>query len=479
MSPAMKNIKLLIIPLLLILVQSCQRGSDEPIFIESSKKAPTSFEYQGCIEPDTFIKLAKKVAPAVVNINTSKTVKVRNPFGFFGGGLFDDLFEGPEGDREMKQQSLGSGFIISRDGYIVTNNHVVEKSDEISVTLQDGEKTYEAKVIGGDKKTDVALIKIDAKEELKPVVIGDSSALQVGEVVVAIGNPFGLSHTVTQGIVSAKQRVIGLGNYDSFIQTDASINPGNSGGPLLNIDGEVVGINTAIIASGQGIGFSIPINLAKNIIKQIKETGKVTRAWIGVMIQKVTEDLQKSLGLKRKGGALVSSVIKDGPADKAGIENGDVIVSFNGKEINDFNELPILVSTTPVGQKCDIVVIRDGKERSFTVTLEQMKDEGSIETVESGKNKLGIGVEDLSSDKAREFGLPDDAQGVLITGISPDSPAAGKGLRKGDLIVEINKENIKNIKDFNEITKRLKKGQSVLMFIRRGASTTLYIAFTL
>ncbi len=464
----------------LILIVGCKAKEDGPIFLEADETAQKTFKFKGCIEPDTFIKLSKKIAPAVVNINTSKTVTVDpgNPFNFFGGDLFNDFFNHPRG-KERKQTSLGSGFIISPDGYIVTNNHVIAKADEVEVFLQDINKSYKAKVIGADKKTDVALIKIESDIDLNTVVMGDSDDLMVGEVVLAIGNPFGLSHTLTQGIVSAKGRAIGLGNYDYFIQTDASINPGNSGGPLLNIDGEVVGINTAIVATGHGIGFSIPVNLAKNIIKQLKEKGKVTRAWIGVFIQKVTNELKVSLKLKKAQGALVSSVVEGGPADKAGIKNGDVIISFDGKSIKDFNELPLTVATTAIGKKCELVAIRDGKEKKFSVVLEEMKDESTKVTVKSESSPLGITVESLTNEKTRQYNLPDGAQGVLVSEISPDSPAGDKGVKVGDLIVEINRKKIKNVSDYEKITSKLKKGDNVMLFVRRGGSSTLYLAFTL
>jgi serine protease Do len=307
----------------------------------------------------SFADLAEKLKPAVVNISTTKTVKsggFRSPFGQgspfdrnFGGEDFFERFFGDIPQRQFKQKSLGSGFIISHDGYIFTNNHVVEQADKILVKLSDG-KEYEAKVIGKDAKTDIALIKIKPSDNLPIVETGDSDKLRVGDWVIAIGNPFGLEQTVTAGIVSAKGRVIGAGPYDNFIQTDASINPGNSGGPLINLNGEVVGINTAIVASGQGIGFAIPINMARDVIPQLEKSGHVTRGWLGVGIQEVTPALAKSFGLKEEKGALVSQVSKGGPADKAGIEQGDVILEFDGKTIAEMKDLPRIVASTPVGR---------------------------------------------------------------------------------------------------------------------------------
>ncbi|OGQ40353.1 MAG: hypothetical protein A3A85_01165, partial [Deltaproteobacteria bacterium RIFCSPLOWO2_01_FULL_42_9] len=320
------------------------------------------------LEPNSFVKLAKDLNPVVVNISTTQVIKqkpmvpfpeFRSPFEDFFGDEFKFFGESPE--REFKRQSLGSGFIINKEGYILTNNHVVENAEEIIVTLSDKkEKEYKAKVIGKDARLDVALIKVDANGDLPVANLGDSDKLEIGEWVMAIGNPFGLSHTVTAGIVSAKGRVIGAGPYDNFIQTDAAINPGNSGGPLFNLKGEVIGINTAIIAGGQGVGFATPINMAKDILLQLKEKGKVTRGWIGVSIQEVTPDLAQSFGLKDKQGALVSSVNKDEPADKGGIKAGDIIVEFDGKAITEVSDLPRTVATTAPGKTVKVKIIRDG-----------------------------------------------------------------------------------------------------------------------
>jgi len=323
---------------------------------------------QVTITNQTFAKLAEKLKPAVINISTTMVVKQSpffkdrpSPFGEEDPFReFWERFFGGEIPREFETKSLGSGVIINKEGYIVTNNHVVENAKEILVTLSN-EKEYEAEVIGRDKKTDLALIKVDAKEDLPVAPLGDSDKLKVGEWVIAIGNPFGLAETVTAGIVSAKGRVIGAGPYDDFIQTDASINPGNSGGPLFNFWGEVVGINTAIIATGQGIGFAIPINMAKAIVSELKEKGRVTRGWLGVAIQEVTSQLAESFGLEEKKGALVAQVFKNGPAEKAGIEQGDIILEFDEKEIDDSRDLPRIVASTPVGKTVTIKVFRNGK----------------------------------------------------------------------------------------------------------------------
>ncbi len=327
--------------------------------------------------PQSFADLVEKVKPAVVNISTETTVRIPgNPFRHFFGpdeeGPFGDFFKrffGDIPDRELKQQSLGSGFIIDKDGYIITNNHVVEGADEIKVKLAD-KREFKARVVGRDPKTDLALIKISSIfKDLPTLPLGDSDKIRVGDWVLAIGNPFGLEHTVTQGIISATGRVIGSGPYDNFLQTDAPINPGNSGGPLINLKGEVIGINTAIIASGQGIGFAIPSNMAKTVITQLKEKGKVTRGWIGVSIQSMTPELAQSFGLKDTRGALVADIVPGGPADKAGLKRGDIIISFDGKEINEMSELPRIVAETPIGKTVNLKIIRNGKEKVLKITI--------------------------------------------------------------------------------------------------------------
>src|SRR3990167_818758 len=333
--------------------------------------------------PQSFAELAKELNPAVVNINTTQVINPRE-FGpsmpFPGPGPwgerdpfqeFWERFFGEMPHREFKQRSLGSGFIVSKDGYIITNNHVVEKATEIKVTIGDG-KDYDAKVVGTDAKTDLALLKINPKDDLLGVALGDSDKLQVGDWVIAIGNPFGLEHTVTAGIVSAKGRVIGAGPYDNFIQTDASINPGNSGGPLFNLAGEVVGINTAIIASGQGIGFAIPINMAKDLLSQLEEKGKVTRGWLGVAVQDITPELAKSFNLPDEKGALISNVFPNSPAEKAGLKSGDIILSYNGKPIETAHALPILVAETPAKQTVPVDIWRNGRRQTVPVNVAEM-----------------------------------------------------------------------------------------------------------
>lgn len=315
--------------------------------------------------PGSFAELAKRVQPAVVNISTSKTLKVRRAIPYY-----DDYYEYYFQTRPQlrKQNSLGSGFILNKDGYILTNNHVVAGADEIMVRLSDG-RTFGAQIVGTDTKTDIAVIKINAKDSLPTVTLGDSEALEIGDWVVAIGNPFGLTQTVTAGIVSAKGRVIGAGPYDDFIQTDASINPGNSGGPLFNVRGEVVGVNTAVIASGQGIGFATPINIAKTIIPQLLRGGKVERGYLGIGLQEMNDELAKHLGLSRPEGALVAQVYDRSPASSAGIVPGDLVVSFNGQPINSTHELPLLVSQAAIGSEVTLGVIRNGEKKDFRLKL--------------------------------------------------------------------------------------------------------------
>jgi serine protease Do len=325
--------------------------------------------------PDSFSEIVNESAKSIVNISTTQVIKQKAPrfFPFFPDfPFFQDSPDSESREREFRRQSLGSGFIVGSDGYIITNNHVVENADDITVTLWD-ESEYKAKVKGRDSKTDIALIKIDADKPLPAVTLGDSDKLNVGDWVIAVGNPYGLGHTVTAGIVSAKSRFIGSGPYDDFIQTDATINPGNSGGPLFNIKGEVIGINTAIIPMAQGIGFAIPVNLAKEIIQSLKTKGYVERGWLGVTVQKITPELAESLKLTSKQGALVTDVLKNSPADKAKIKRKDVIVEFAGEKVSEYS-LPRLVAAMPSGKQAVIKVIRDGKPVALTVTISRQEE---------------------------------------------------------------------------------------------------------
>ncbi len=421
--------------------------------------------------PFSFADLAEKLKPSVVNISTTKTVRgggMRSPYGPgnpFGDDFFDRFF-GDIPQREFKQRSLGSGFIISADGYIITNNHVVEQVDKIIVKLSDG-KEYEAKVIGKDAKTDIALIKIKATDSLPVAETGDSDKLRVGDWVVAIGNPFGLEQTVTAGIVSAKGRVIGAGPYDNFIQTDASINPGNSGGPLFNMEGKVVGINTAIVAQGQGIGFAIPISMAKSILPDLKSTGKVTRGWLGVSVQDITEDIAKSMKLKDRNGALIADVFTGDPADKAGLKAGDVVTEINGKKIKDTHELLMLIAGFRVGETVVIRATRDGQEKVFNITVAERKDQ-EIAGRQNG-NAYGMVVQEITPDIAKHLGLP-VKKGVIVVDVQEGSTAEEVGIQPQDIILQINKAKIESMKDYlREIGKAGEK-EGILLLIKRGRS---------
>jgi serine protease Do len=427
--------------------------------------------------PFSFADLAEKLKPAVVNISTTKTIRTgrgggRSPFGgspfdrYFWGDDFFERFFGDIPQKEFKQRSLGSGFIISPDGYIFTNNHVVEQADKILVKLSTG-KEYEAKIIGKDAKTDLALIKIKPGENLPVIDIGDSDKLRVGDWVIAIGNPFGLEQTVTAGIVSAKGRVIGAGPYDNFIQTDASINPGNSGGPLFNMEGKVVGINTAIVAQGQGIGFAIPINMAKVILPDLKSKGKVTRGWLGVSVQDITEDIAKNLKLKDINGALISDIFKGDPADRAGLKTGDIIIEVNGKKIKDSHELLITIATFHVGDRVEVKVLRDAQEKIFHVIVAERKGQPEVASAKEAIENFGMTVQDITPEIAQYLGIA-SKNGVIVVDVKDGSPADEKGIQPQDIILQVNKVKVSSVKDYmKEISKKSSKN-SILFLIKRG-----------
>ncbi len=426
--------------------------------------------------PDSFAPLVKKASPSVVYISTKKIVHRFSPFG--QNDPLRDFFEKFYGNRiprEIPQTALGTGFIIDKDGYILTNNHVVDSADEIKVTL-DNNSTFEAKIIGRDPETDVALIKIDGAKNLKPLALGDSDKIEVGDWVVAIGDPYGLSKTVTAGIVSAKYRnnVMG-GSFDNFIQTDASINPGNSGGPLLNTKGEVIGINSAIYSQtggSVGIGFAIPINMAKDILPMLKK-GKIERGWLGVMVQSIDPDLKEKLGLKSENGALISNVDPNGPSEKAGLKRGDVIVSFQGKDVKDSKNLPYIVSSTPVGTNAEVVVIRNGERKTFHVKLGERPSSGEeMAENQSSKLNLGLQVEALTPEIARRYGIS-DTEGLLVVNVDYNSPAGEAGLMRGDIILEVDRQKMRTEDDFDRKLKDYKPGDKILLLIKRR-NTTIY-----
>ncbi len=426
--------------------------------------------------PGNFSELAENVRPGVVNIQVVKKVKnvafgsrdfSGNPFG--EDSPFGDFF-GPysQGNPSPapEQRGVGSGFIMSRDGYIVTNNHVIEDADQIKVKLANG-KEYDGKIVGRDPKTDLALVKIDGASDLHPLPLGNSDELKVGSWVVAVGSPFGLEQTVTAGIVSAKGRVIGSGPYDNFIQTDASINPGNSGGPLINTKGEVVGINTAILAQGKGIGFAIPVNMAKDIAPQLQEKGHVTRGWFGVSIQEMTPELAKSFGLKEKKGALVSEVVTGSPAEKAGIQQGDVIMEFDGKAVADSQELPRMVASTPVGKSVNVKLWRNGKALDQQVKVSEMEENIEVSKTASHNKTLGIAVQNLTPEMARRLRLKSET-GVVVTRVESGSPAADAGIQTGDIIREVNRTPVKSVEDLVQKLEQAKDQNNILLLVQRG-----------
>jgi serine protease Do len=431
--------------------------------------------------PQSFADLAEKVKPAVVNISSTSTVKIpgnssRHFFGPNQGGpneQFDDFFKrffNEVPDQKMKQHSLGSGFIINKDGYIITNNHVVNDADEIKVKLSDG-REFMAKIVGRDSKTDLALIKISSPFENLPILtLGDSEKMRVGDWVLAVGNPFGLEQTVTQGIISATGRVIGSGPYDNFLQTDAPINPGNSGGPLVNLKGEVIGINSAIVPNGQGLGFAIPSALAKSITTQLREKGKVVRGWIGVTIQTVTPDLAKSFGMKEAKGALVGDVVNDSPAEKGGVKTGDIIVSFDGKNVKTSNDLPRLVAETEVGKSVNVTVIRENKEVYVSLKIEELTEEKVASQSSAPVQSFGMKVDNITPQLRQQFGTA-EISGVVVVSVEQGSLAAESGIQPGDVIIEVNRKTVRNLADYNESMGGTAKGWPVLMLLKREKQT--------
>ena len=456
--------------------------------------------------PDNIADVAEKVIDAVVNISTSQKVETRNtpmpqlPNDPQLDELFRDFFNRRgQGDPQNRDRgprrvnSLGSGFIIDASGIVVTNNHVISEADEVTVILNDGSR-LKAEIIGKDQKTDIALLRVKPDKPLKAVKFGDSEKLRLGEWVIAIGNPFSLGGSVTAGIVSARNRDINSGPYDNYIQTDAAINRGNSGGPLFNLDGEVVGINTAIISPSGGsigIGFSVPSKTAMPVIDQLKQFGETRRGWLGVRIQQVTDEIAESLNIKPPRGALVAGVDDKGPAKPAGIEPGDVIVKFDGKEIKEMRDLPRAVADTPVGKQTPVIVIRKGKEETKTVTLGRLEDGEKVAAVDAKndppgdkpvvKKALGIELANMSDDLRKRYKIKDTVKGVVITGVDANSPAADKRLSPGDVIVEIAQEPIASPADLQKKLDQLKKdGRKSALLLVGGADGELrFVALSL
>jgi serine protease Do len=429
--------------------------------------------------PPSLADLVDMVKPGVVNISATTTVKVPgNPFSHFFGpedqGPFGDFFKrfwNDVPDRELKRRSLGSGFVIDKEGYIITNNHVVERADEITVRVNG--KEYKARTVGRDPKTDLALIRIsNPVKDLQPLSLGDSDKMRVGDWVIAIGNPFGLEETVTKGIISATGRVIGAGPYDNFLQTDAPINPGNSGGPLLNLKGEVIGINTAIVATGQGIGFAIPVNTARLITTQLKEKGTVTRGWIGLTLQTLTPEIVQGLGLKETSGVVVSDVLPGGPADNAGMQKGDVITRFNGREVRNTPDLSRLIAETPIGTTVTVRTQRKGAQQDVTLKIAEMPHDS---TAPAGRTQqgidLGMNVDNILEKYQRQFQLR-DRTGVVVVSVTPGGAAERAGMQAGDIIKELNRFSVRSLDDYRTILRQVKSGASLLLLVKRGGNTT-------
>ncbi|WBU52085.1 Do family serine endopeptidase [Paracoccus sp. SCSIO 75233] len=453
---------------------------------EAPLTAPESEARQQQVMPDSFADLVEEVSPAVVNINTTSVVERPTDPMFPEGSPFSDLFRdfgfptpdqnGP-GQRQQQQRAsaLGSGFVISEDGFIVTNNHVIEGADEIEIEFRDGARRS-AEVVGTDKQTDIALLKVDA-DELPYVGFGDSDEARVGDWVLALGNPLGQGFSASTGIVSARGRAL-TGTYDDFIQTDASINRGNSGGPLFNMDGEVIGVNTAILSPNGGsigIGFSMASNVVETVVDQLREFGETRRGWLGVKIQRVTPDIAESLGLDQDHGAMVTDVF-DGPASEAGIRAGDVIVEFDGNDIEDDRDLVARVAQAPIGEDVEVSVLRNGEIENFDVTLGRRElAEGTAEPGQGGGQAatgttLGMTLQPLTPELAEELGADPDQQGLVVSEVDPSSDAADKGLSRGDVITEAGQQAIASIGDLEERIEAARDAgrKSILLMIRRG-----------
>jgi serine protease Do len=472
----MKMCRVFLVPALLACLLPACKKKEAPYYYESSRPgtsdAPVKEVPKDILATQqAFINLVKGATPAVVNISTVSKKKLVQPY-FEISPFFDDFFGGRQRPQYRRENSLGSGFIINPEGYIITNDHVVRDAESIQVKLSD-ERVYNARVVGSDPKSDIAVIRIEAKEKLPTAVLGDSDKLLVGQWAVAIGNPFGLDRTVTVGVISATGRSnMGIETYENFIQTDASINPGNSGGPLLNVYGEVVGINTAIVAAGQGIGFAIPINMAKQIVSQLISKGNVTRGWLGVSIQPVTAEVAQSFGLKKAQGALVSDIMAGSPAERAGIRQGDIITSFDGKEIKDPRQLQLVVAETPIGKQVPVELFRDGQSQKVTLAI------GNADTAAAARPKstapeagwFGLAVDELPKNRqVRGLG------GVVVTAVEPEGMAAEAGIERGDVIMSVNQKRIASVADYAKAMKDAERKGSVALLVRRG-DASMYFA---
>ena len=432
----------------------------------------------------SFAPIVKKVAPGVVKIETSATLKnismeqapgLDDPFWrrFFGDHFSPMIPRGQLGPQ--REHGLGSGVIVTKDGYILTNNHVVDNAKEVKVTLQDG-REFTAKVVGRDAKSDIAVVKIEAKD-LPVVPMADSDKVQVGDIVLAVGNPFGVGQTVTEGIVSAKNRGnMGIEDYEDFIQTDAAINPGNSGGALVDVDGRLIGINTAILSrsgGSQGVGFAIPSDLARNVMQSLVQYGHVTRGYLGVMIQDLTPALAKEFKLKESGGAVVGDVVPDGPAAKAGFKDGDIVLEFNGKSVADSRQLKLTVAETKPGSSVPVKIWRDGSAKTLEVAVKELPVTNQLaeNTKDNDTGTLnGVAVSDLDSQTRQQFNLPETVKGAVITEVKPDSASADAGLKPGDVIEEINHHTVKSAEDAVRLTQNLKDKHTLVRVWENGGS---------
>lgn len=449
-----------------------QTGETQNLFhtLPNALKIPQAISIS---PPNSFAELVKKVQPAVVNIATAKSVTVRNNNPLAQDPFFRQFLPpGQQGTSKKQENSLGTGFLINEKGDIITNNHVIDGADEILVTLDDG-REIQAKVVGRDPKLDVAIIRLIKEDKYPYLTLGDSDSLEVGEWVVAVGNPFGLGHTVTAGIVSAKARYLGAGPYDDFIQTDASINPGNSGGPLFNTNGEVVGINSAIIAAGQGLGFAIPINMAKEIVPQLISKGSVTRGWMGVGIEDLTNEEAGKFGLKPQEGVLVAQVVPGGPADQAGIKMGDVLLSLNDQKIEGSHNFPAMVAKLAPGSSVKVVLLSNSSKYEKNILLGSLdQNGGSSAGATPSKGALGLTLRDLSPAERDRLRI----NAVLVVGVASGSQAESLGIREGDLIIEVNSQSVASVAQLKAAMSNTKTGQIIKVGLVRGG-VVYYFAF--
>jgi serine protease Do len=487
MKPALFRANAFALLFILAAAAPAAAAADLPALGGSSESAPL-------VAMPSFAPVVEKAEAAVVNISTTKVVKgrVRGRFGLPDGpqgrgDLFDRFFgdQGPSDDGGHKEHSMGTGFIIDSAGYIITNNHVVEGADTIKVKLSSGEE-IDAEIIGRDPKTDLGLIKLKKAGTYPFLALGDSRKVKIGDWVVAIGNPFGFDHTVTSGILSARNRrgIGGVpGRYEDYLQTDAAINLGNSGGPLLNLAGEVIGINTAIISSGSGgitgISFAIPTDLAKGVVAQLKEKGRVVRGWMGVVIQKVTPDLARSYGLGEPRGALIGDIDPEGPAVAARIQRGDIILKFDGQNIADWQDLPLIVANTAVGKKVKILIWRDSKEATLDLTVAEFREDpaDSGPGGATGAGALGLTIREITPEMANRLNLA-ERNGLYIAELESDSPAAESGLQAGDVLLEVDNREVKTQADYQKAVGAKKKGDILRFLIRRGGNTMFFTVAT-